>query len=414
MKGLLSIWAAVSFAVGAWGQGLISLGNSLNSDPGPFATSGGLFFIETAAGLPVLTHGDFNAAFYGGTDSANLTLIQSFSGSAANGSGGAGDGIWLDPTGKTYAISGGTGSAFFRIQAWTGNYDSFAAALKALTSDTNVYLAQSAIFANPLAIPPDPPPELSQMPAVILRTWLNLDFEKSTMLSTNGAGSGVVNVPGWTAYGGYFYSNYSGGTTLIYNDQPLDCSGVCLEGTDYELPSAQAFQGHYSVLLLGGKVDACGNGAAIGQTGQIPATVRSLIYWGQSWNSLQITFNGQALCFVPVGSGPNYTIFQADISAYSGLTGELLFAAPTGGSGMIDYIQFSSARLLTKLTMIRAGRNLMLSWPTSLTGFILQSTTNLSSPIVWTPVPAAPVLVDGVYTVTIPVWATQQFYRLSR
>jgi len=48
----------------------------------------------------------------------------------------------------------------------------------------------------------------------------------------------------------------------------------------------------------------------------------------------------------------NYTVFGADISAYAGQTGELLFTAPWQGEpgqsgfeedGMVDNIQFSSS-----------------------------------------------------------------------
>jgi len=58
------------------------------------------------------------------------------------------------------------------------------------------------------------------------------------------------------------------------------------------------------------------------------------------------------------------------------------------------------------------GQNLLLKWPTSVTGS-LQSTTNLGSPV-WTAVSTAPVVVNGQNTVTNPISATQQFFRLSQ
>src|SRR5262249_13167976 len=105
-----------------------------------------------------------------------------------------------------------------------------------------------------------------------------------------------------------------------------------------------ALQGNYSVLLLGGEaVGNNTNGASIGQSGQIPNAARSITYWGGSRNSLQITFAGHLLAFSVISNVNSYTVFGADISAYAGQTGELLFHAPpqTGG-GMIDVIQFSS------------------------------------------------------------------------
>src|SRR6266853_744612 len=130
---VVSIFVFVA-AAGVYAQGLIALDNdSANPSATPASTSGGLFFI--GAGGLVKISGDFNAAFYGGTDSANLTLIASFSGAAAVGSSFFGDGTWTDPTGKTYVVPGlenaapnSSGTAFFSVEAWTGNFSSYAEA----------------------------------------------------------------------------------------------------------------------------------------------------------------------------------------------------------------------------------------------------------------------------------------------
>jgi archaellin len=59
------------------------------------------------------------------------------------------------------------------------------------------------------------------------------------------------------------------------------------------------------------------------------------------------------------------------------------------------------------------GANVILTWPTNSTTFTLQSTTNFGSPGVWTAVSPGPVVVNGLNTVTNPISATQQFYRLG-
>lgn len=64
-----------------------------------------------------------------------------------------------------------------------------------------------------------------------------------------------------------------------------------------------------------------------------------------------------------------------------------------------------------RLTMIPAGANVVLTWPTNATGLTLQSTTNF---VVWTPVSAKPVVVNGQNVVTNPMSGSQQFYRLSQ
>jgi hypothetical protein len=65
------------------------------------------------------------------------------------------------------------------------------------------------------------------------------------------------------------------------------------------------------------------------------------------------------------------------------------------------------------LAIIPSRTNLILKWPTNATGFKLQSTTNLVSPI-WTTNSVAPVVVNGQNTVTNPISSTQQYFRLSQ
>jgi hypothetical protein len=48
------------------------------------------------------------------------------------------------------------------------------------------------------------------------------------------------------------------------------------------------------------------------------------------------------LTFNAIGSGSGYTIWQANISAYAGQTGQLEFTAPWQTQGLLDNIQFSS------------------------------------------------------------------------
>src|SRR5215467_1564694 len=76
MKAFFLSLPVIGMAVGAYAQGFIFLDNINSTNTSPTATSGGLFFTFTN-GLQLIS-GDFNAAFYGGTDSHNLQLIASF------------------------------------------------------------------------------------------------------------------------------------------------------------------------------------------------------------------------------------------------------------------------------------------------------------------------------------------------
>lgn len=165
MKNLITTSLLAGFSACVCGQGYIDLDNNSNSSTSPTATANGLFWLATA-GNPVLIAQDFNAAFYGGTDSGSLSPIATFllsNGTAAHDNG-FGIGTFTDPSGPlSYPISGSTDFAFFQIQAWTGTFNSYAAAVSA-----GAAASQSPIFVNPVSVPPGTPPSLTSMPAMVL------------------------------------------------------------------------------------------------------------------------------------------------------------------------------------------------------------------------------------------------------
>ena len=70
-----------------------------------------------------------------------------------------------------------------------------------------------------------------------------------------------------------------------------------------------------------------------------------------------------------------------------------------------------------QLTVTPSGTSVIMSWPTNVAGFdysgyTLQATTNLVSPVVWATNSPAPVVVAGQNTVTNPITGAQKFYRL--
>jgi uncharacterized repeat protein (TIGR03803 family) len=97
------------------------------------------------------------------------------------------------------------------------------------------------------------------------------------------------------------------------------------------------------------------------------------------------------------------------------LSGNTLFGTTYSGgsSGYGTIFSISLPGIPPQLTITPAGANVVLSWPASATGFNLQSTTNLSSPVWTTNLPAV-VVVNGQYTVTNPISGAQQFFRLSQ
>jgi uncharacterized repeat protein (TIGR01451 family)/uncharacterized delta-60 repeat protein len=69
--------------------------------------------------------------------------------------------------------------------------------------------------------------------------------------------------------------------------------------------------------------------------------------------------------------------------------------------------------LPVSLTVSHAGANVTLTWPVDAGNYILQSTTDLTPPAVWTPVTnSPPTVVGGQNTITIPIGSGSEFFRL--
>jgi uncharacterized repeat protein (TIGR03803 family) len=94
------------------------------------------------------------------------------------------------------------------------------------------------------------------------------------------------------------------------------------------------------------------------------------------------------------------------------LSGNILYGTTLYG-GSSGFGTIFSISLPPQLTLSTVSSNLVLTWPTNFTSFKLQSTTNLASSL-WTTNLPAPTVLNGEYTVTNPISAAQQFYRLSQ
>jgi BspA type Leucine rich repeat region (6 copies) len=67
-----------------------------------------------------------------------------------------------------------------------------------------------------------------------------------------------------------------------------------------------------------------------------------------------------------------------------------------------------------ELGILLSGTNVLVGWSTSYSGFTLQSTTNLSLPVIWSTVSPPPFIVGTLYAVTNPIAGSKKFYRLSQ
>ena len=181
---------------------------------------------------------------------------------------------------------------------------------------------------------------LSLAESCFAQGFINLNFEQASFVTGPG-GLGILAsnaIPGWTAY-------ISGvpQTVILPNTIALDSAAVSIHSSSSAL---QPLQGIYSVFLQGqyNPTSAPGatNSASIGQTGEIPLAAQSMTFYGYNLVNMQVTFNGQLLSLVNISNTLNYAIWGADISAYAGQTGQLLFTTPVNSSALLDNIQFSS------------------------------------------------------------------------
>ena len=161
--------------------------------------------------------------------------------------------------------------------------------------------------------------------------FANLDFESARSVF-NGYQLSVTDAfPSWTVVAPFVAHDdisLSGGSISIFDTNPP--------------PSMMPIQGKYFVELVGSGPNPNYGPISLGQIGQIPVGTQSVSYWGID-EGMQITFAGQPLTFVETGSTANYSIYAAEISAYAGQTGQLLFTASPGSGGFLDNIQFSSS-----------------------------------------------------------------------
>lgn len=98
------------------------------------------------------------------------------------------------------------------------------------------------------------------------------------------------------------------------------------------------------------------------------------------------------------------------------LSGNTLFGTCNVGGTSGDGTVFSLS-IKPQLNIVHSGSTNVLSWPTNYagfaySGFTLQSTTNLASPV-WTTNFPAPVVLNGQFTVTNPIPGTQTVFQVE-
>ena len=180
------------------------------------------------------------------------------------------------------------------------------------------------------------------------QAFVNLNFEQAVIVTDPSVPyypSGVYAssaLPGWTTIG-FLSPNY-----ILYNDLSLGAPSITLCGTNSTY-SPSALKGQFSLDLYGGSVNPSA-GASISQTGLVPANAVSLRFIAQgipqpAGGPLVVALGGQSIPYSAISTGPNYTEYGGDISAFAGQIAQLTFTAPQGLNNYweLDNIQFSSS-----------------------------------------------------------------------
>jgi hypothetical protein len=111
---------------------------------------------------------------------------------------------------------------------------------------------------------------------------------------------------------------------VLHNNIFLDTSGISIFDQGFQFGSV--IQGNFTAILQAG----LGGDTSLKQTGLVPAGTESLRFRARtggldSSGGFGVTLGGQTLSLIPVGNGPNYTQFAADIHSWAGQTAELGF-----------------------------------------------------------------------------------------
>jgi hypothetical protein len=223
-------------------------------------------------------------------------------------------------------------------------------------------------------------------------------------------GSSSDLLPGWQLYHG---TNLQ--STLFLNAN-LDTPFASLIDHQTNAPYRLSFPPERVYAMMFWDTQLGSMPFSLAQQGDIPQDAMFLQWRFKDYPFL-LRLNGQNVnAMFPIGIpslSPQSQLF--DVSRFAGQNVELKIATDPlvlspNDFHFIDSIQFVTAP--PKIGVSRPGTNLVVSWPASTTGYVLQSTDALSSTNRWQTVPAAPVVIGTDQVVTTNTVGKAQFFRL--
>jgi uncharacterized repeat protein (TIGR03803 family) len=224
-------------------------------------------------------------------------------------------------------------------------------------------------------------------------------------INTNG--NGLTNL--------HNFNYATGGSTVIGG---LTLSGNTFYGTTYSgsgpgngtvfrvNTDASAFTNLYtfSALVSGTNYDGANPNSSLTLVGN--TLFGTTLYGGRSGNGTVFAINTDGTGFNTIhaltaisGSSPS-TNYDGDHAAGAlTVSGSMLYGTTESGGSKGRGTIFGFP-IPPRLTITPAGTNVVITWPTNVAGFQLQSAASLGSNIVWAAVSPAAIIVSGQYTVT--------------
>ena len=336
---------------------------------GALTSSGNILFGTTALA------GVYGSVFSVDTQGTDLTTLYNFSyGSVTNDGFSPGSGLILS---GNYLF--GTTSGITSSSAGFGNNAGTIFAINLINSHYNTLYAFSypgvSVYTNSDGMGPYGRLILSggRFYGTTCRGGL---YDGGTIYAVNTDGSGFTNL--------HYFSL-----------EAVDAvSGFATNSDGFDSLTALVLSGNtlYGTTFYGG---TAGNG-----------TVFAINTDGKGFTTLH-TFNAGGINNLGIYTNSDGVYPQGDLT----LAGNTLYGTTenggTNGNGTIFSIPLGAVSSpAVQLSIYHSGNKLVFTWPTNATGYTLQSTTNLASPV-WT-------TVAGQFTVTNPISSVRVFYRLSQ
>jgi cellulose 1,4-beta-cellobiosidase len=138
-----------------------------------------------------------------------------------------------------------------------------------------------------------------------------------------------------------------------------------------------------------------------------------------------------ALSWVPTAGAESYNVYRSNVGNSYGLITNLVsagFTDVTAVSGRTNYYELASVDgcgastnsqavgvflPLPELSLGVSGNALAISWPGWASDWVLYSTTNLTPPVLWSPVTNTVGSSNGQFNVNVPFGLSEQFFRLT-